>query len=421
MSAAIRVQGLGKAYRQYGSRWGRLREWLFPQSAPRHVLNWVLRDVSFEVETGEVVGVLGVNGAGKSTLLKILAGTTQATSGTALVHGRVAALLELGMGFHPDFTGRQNALLAGQLMGLSAADIESRFPQIEGFAEIGAYFDQPLRTYSSGMVVRLAFSVATAVRPEVLIVDEALAVGDAFFQVKSFARIREFRELGTTILLVSHDVATVKSLCNRAILLAGGRVDRDGSAAAIADYYSALVTSRLVKEHIVQDAADELPRTRSGTGNVQVDSVRLLDGRGCSSSVFICGERALIEVTVRVREAIPKLVQGFLIRDRHGHDVYGTNTFHLDRVVTSPGPGARYRFAFDLPMDLAEGVYSVSVAAVNSDAVLWESFDWLENVAMFRVIRGSQPFFIGIASLHATCEVTALEPGDRAPSERALP
>ena len=421
MSAVIQVQGLGKAYRQYGTQWGRLYEWLIPGAEPRHTLHWVLQDVSFDVQRGEVVGILGVNGAGKSTLLKILAGTTQATAGTAIVHGRVAALLELGMGFHPEFTGRQNALLSGQLMGLSGPDIESRFAEIEAFAEIGAYFDQPLRTYSSGMIVRLAFSVATAVRPEVLIVDEALAVGDAFFQVKSFARIREFRELGTTILFVSHDVATVKSLCDRAILLSAGRIDRQGSAIAIADYYSALITSRLVKEHIVQDAVDEMPRTRSGTGNVQVDSVRLLDERGLPNSAFLCGDRASIEVTVSIKEAIPKLVQGILIRDRFGHDVYGTNTFHLDCVVTSPNPGSRYRFAFGLPMDLAEGVYSVSVAAVNSDAVLWESFDWLENVAMFRVIRGAQPFFIGVASLHATCEVTALEAVDVVRSERALP
>ncbi len=404
---AIRVESLGKAYRHYPSRWGRLVEWTWPSGRPRHTLRWVLRDISFSVAPGEVVAILGVNGAGKSTLLKILVGTTMATEGAYQIHGRVAALLELGMGFHPDFTGRQNALLSGQLMGLTAEQITSRYAEIEAFAEIGDYFDQPLRTYSSGMTVRLAFSVATLVRPDVLIVDEALSVGDAFFQVKSFARIKEFKALGTTILFVSHDVATIKSLCDRAILLDGGRVGRDGSAAAVADYYSALITNRLVAEHVVQDDRPELPVTRSGNREVELVSLRILDREGRVTAVYACGEMARLEVTVEVRRPVPKLVQGFLLRDRLGHDVYGTNTFHLGKVVDHPQQGMRYRFVFEFPADLAEGVYAVSVASVNSDAVLWQSFDWIENAAMFRVVRAEQPFFIGVASLEASCTVSA--------------
>ncbi len=403
---AIRVERIGKAYRQYGSRWDRLVEWMRPGAAPRHELRWVLRDVSFSVAPGEVVAILGINGAGKSTLLKLLAGTTQATEGSARVEGRVAALLELGMGFHPDFTGRQNALLSGQLMGLAATDITSRFAELEAFAEIGGYFDQPLRTYSSGMVVRLAFSVATLVRPEVLIVDEALAVGDAFFQVKSFARIKEFKRLGTTILFVSHDVSAIKGLCDRAILLDGGRVDRDGNAAAVADYYSALITNRLIAEHVVQDESAELPVTRSGSRNAEVVSVRILDVGGQPKGAFLCGEGVKVEISVEVRQPVRKLVQGFLLRNRWGHDVYGTNTFHLGKVVEDPDAGERIRFEFQFKADLAEGVYSVSVALVDSDVVLWESFDWIENIAMFRVIRATQPYFIGIASLEASCTIT---------------
>lgn len=403
---AIRVERVGKAYRQYRGRWDRLVEWMRPGAAQRHELRWVLRDVSFSIAPGEVVAILGVNGAGKSTLLKILAGTTQATEGSTQVDGRVAALLELGMGFHPDFTGRQNALLSGQLMGLPAPEITSRFAELEAFAEIGGYFDQPLRTYSSGMIVRLGFSVATLVRPEVLIVDEALAVGDAFFQVKSFARIKEFKRLGTTILFVSHDVSTVKSLCDRAILLDGGRVDRDGSAAAVSDYYSALITNRLIAEHVVQDESSTLPVTRSGSRGAEVVSVRVLDSAGVPKAAFFCGESARVEIGVAVHQPVRKLVQGFLLRDRWGHDVYGTNTFHLGKVVEAPSVGERIRFEFEFKADLAEGVYSVSVALVDSDAVLWESFDWIENIAMFKVIRATQPFFIGIASLEASCTVT---------------
>ena len=403
--AAIHVDRVGKAYRHYARRFDRLAEWLRPGGKPRHDYRWVLRDITFSVAPGEVVGILGVNGAGKSTLLKILAGTTQATEGSVRVEGRVAALLELGMGFHPDFTGRQNAVLSGQLMGLPADAITSRFGELEAFAEIGGYFDQPLRTYSSGMVVRLAFAVATLVRPEVLIVDEALAVGDAFFQVKSFARIKQFKRQGTTILFVSHDVVTVKSLCDRAILLDAGRVDRDGSAVAVGDYYSALITNRLVAEHIVQDESAAMPVTRSGSRAAEVRSVRILGDDGEAKAAFMCGENVRVEIEVSVKTPVRKLVQGFLIRDRFGHDVYGTNTFHLEQVVDAPAVGDEIRFEFAFAANLAEGVYSVSVALVDSDAVLWENFDWIENVAMFRVIRASQPFFIGIASLDATCSI----------------
>ena len=409
---AIRVENLSKAYRQYPTRWSRLREWLVPGEQPQHTLKWVLQDINFVVQPGEVVGILGVNGAGKSTLLKILAGTTQATAGTARVEGRTAALLELGMGFHPDFTGRQNALLSGQLMGLSSADISDRFEQIEAFAEIGTYFDQPLRVYSSGMTVRLAFSVATLIRPDVLIVDEALAVGDAFFQVKSFARIREFKRLGTTILFVSHDLSSIKTLCDRAMLLNDGRIERDGSAVTVSDYYAALTTNRLRAEHIVQDASSDVAVTRSGTRDVEMISVRTLDSLDEPKSVFLCGERARIEICVDIVRPIAKLVQGFLIRDPRGNDVYGTNTFHLDQVIVDPKAGQRYRICFDFDVALAEGVYSISGASVNSDTVLWENFDWIENVAMFRVLRSDRPFSIGVASLDVACRIDlAAAPG----------
>ncbi|HNX72479.1 ABC transporter ATP-binding protein, partial [Rivihabitans pingtungensis] len=200
---AIQVTGLGKAYRQYASRWGRLAEWLLPGARPRHQEKWVLHDISFAVAPGEAVGIVGINGAGKSTLLKLITGTSQPTRGTVSLQGRVAALLELGMGFHPDFTGRQNAYTAGQLIGLSAEDIHALMPEIEAFAEIGDYIDMPVRVYSSGMQMRLAFSVATCKRPDILIVDEALSVGDAYFQHKSFNRISEFAKQGTTLLIVS--------------------------------------------------------------------------------------------------------------------------------------------------------------------------------------------------------------------------
>src|SRR5471030_2067356 len=183
---AITVSGLGKAYKQYPTRWSRLAEWLSPSAAPRHRLHWILRNIDFHVAAGEAVGLIGINGAGKSTLLKLITGTSQPTTGGVAMEGRVAALLELGMGFHPDFTGRQNVYMAGQLNGMSVPEIDALMPEIAAFADIGDYLDQPVRVYSSGMQMRLAFSVATARRPDILIVDEALAVGDMFFQQKCF-------------------------------------------------------------------------------------------------------------------------------------------------------------------------------------------------------------------------------------------
>lgn len=237
----IRVTGLGKAYKQYPNRWARLAEWLIPFSPIRHQQHWVLQDVEFEIAPGEAVGIVGANGAGKSTLLKMITGTTQPTQGKIELQGRVAALLELGMGFHPDFTGRQNAIMAGQLFGMQLEEIQALMPDIERFAEIGEAIDHPVRTYSSGMQMRLAFSVATARRPDILIVDEALSVGDAYFQHKSFARIRSFRKSGTTLLIVSHDRFAIQSICDSAILLKDGRVAMRGKPEPVLDYYLSLI------------------------------------------------------------------------------------------------------------------------------------------------------------------------------------
>ena len=209
--AALVLSNVGKAYRRYAHPRDRLLELLAPRR-PRHECIWVLRNDDITVQSGESLAIIGQNGAGKSTLLKLITGVTKPTEGAIHRDGRIGAILELGIGFHPEFSGRQNILIAGQLMGLDVDEISSAMPAIAEFAEIGSYFDQPLRTYSSGMQLRLAFSVATAIRPDVLILDEALAIGDAYFQHKCAARIRAFRREGTTLLFVSHDPTAVRSL-----------------------------------------------------------------------------------------------------------------------------------------------------------------------------------------------------------------
>jgi homopolymeric O-antigen transport system ATP-binding protein len=237
MKGRLSIEDLGKAYRFYPSRWARLAEWTTPRQQ-RHELHWVLRHVSLEVAPGESVGIIGRNGAGKSTLLKLVTGTTQPTEGAVKTSGRVAALLELGMGFHSEFTGRENALMTGQLAGLTAAEIEAAMPEIERFAEIGRYIDEPLRTYSSGMVMRLAFSVASSMDPEVLLIDEVLAVGDQAFQARCLDRIHELRKHGRTLAIVSHGAALLEKFCDQAVWLDHGELIMTGTVHETLESYS---------------------------------------------------------------------------------------------------------------------------------------------------------------------------------------
>lgn len=391
----IRVCGLGKAYRQYGSRWQRLAEWIIPFSRPRHSLKWVLQEVSFSLDPGQAVGIIGINGAGKSTLLKLITGTTQPTVGNVSVQGRVAALLELGMGFHPDFTGRQNALMAGQLIGLKASEIRELMPQIEAFAEIGDYLDMPVRVYSSGMQMRLAFSIATCKRPDVLIVDEALSVGDAYFQHKSFDRIRQFRDQGTTLLIVSHDKAAIQSICDRAILLNAGRVALEGEPEAVMDYYNALLADSENAQVSQKQTADGRVQTISGTGEASVESVGLYNATGEKVEVVRVGEPLELRVLVAVHAPISSLVLGYGIKDRLGQVMYGTNTWHTGQVVEQPETGGRYRFSLRFPANFGVGSYSVQLALVDRDTHLSKNYEWRDLAVVFNVVNADRNSFTG--------------------------
>jgi lipopolysaccharide transport system ATP-binding protein len=301
----ISVTGVGKAYKQYPNRWSRLAEWTLPFAGKRAKLVWVLQDVSFAVGRGEAVGIVGNNGAGKSTLLKLITGTTQPTTGHVSVTGAVAALLELGMGFHPEFTGRQNAIMAAQLIGLTVPEIQALMPRIEAFAEIGDYIDQPARIYSSGMLVRLAFSVATARRPEILIVDEALSVGDAYFQHKSFDRIRELRREGTTLLIVSHDKSAIQSICDRAILLDAGRVTKEGAPEEVMDFYNATLAERERQTVRQERLPGGIVRTSSGSGEATVADIALLDDQGRRVEAIHVGQEVVLEIAVTANADLP--------------------------------------------------------------------------------------------------------------------
>ncbi|MEO6676082.1 MAG: ABC transporter ATP-binding protein [Pseudomonas sp.] len=402
----IRVTGLGKAYKQYPNRWSRLLEWLVPFSGTRHHLHWVLQDVDFAIQPGEAVGIVGVNGAGKSTLLKMITGTTQPTCGQIQLEGRVAALLELGMGFHPDFTGRQNAFMAGQLLGMQVEEIEALMPEIESFAEIGEAIDHPVRTYSSGMQMRLAFSVATARRPDILIVDEALSVGDAYFQHKSFDRIRNFRKAGTTLLIVSHDRSAIQSICDTAILLEGGRMAMRGKPEEVMDYYNAMLAQREGQTVRQEMLANGQVQTISGTGEAGIVSVRLLDAQGRSVEVAEVGQPMVLEVQTEVRQDIERLILGFMIKDRLGQAIYGINTHRLDKAITDLHAGERVTFRFAFDMRLGKGNYSIALSLSRLDSHLDRNFEWRDYGLVFHVINNRQEDFVGCSWLEAQTTIS---------------
>ena len=388
------VSHVGKAYKRYAGKWARMLEWLTGKT--RHDKTWVLRDINFTINPGEAVGIVGVNGAGKSTLLKIITGTTQPTSGSVHTEGRVAALLELGMGFHPDFTGRQNVFMAGQLLGLHSDEIAACMPAIEAFAEIGDYIDRPVRTYSSGMQMRLAFSVATAVRPAVLIVDEALSVGDAYFQHKSFSKIREFREQGTTLLIVSHDRSAIQSLCDRAILLERGFVIKDGPPEEVMDFYNALIAERENATVEVKRLDDGRAQTTSGTGEARVASIELRNEQGETVEYVNVGEPVRLEVKIRLHADLPELVFGYMIKDRLGQPVFGTNTHHLKVEMAQLKKDELLTLVFSFPANIGLGSYSVSTALHVTDTHLATNYEWRDQALMFNVVNVNRDQFVGV-------------------------
>ncbi len=402
----ISVSNLGKAYKQYPTRWSRLAEWITPGHRPRHSLKWVLQGISFTVNPGEAVGIIGINGAGKSTLLKMITGTTQPTTGEVRMAGRVAALLELGMGFHPDFTGRQNAFMAGQLLGYSVDEIAHLMPEIEAFAEIGDYLDQPVRVYSSGMQVRLAFSVATAIRPDILIIDEALSVGDAYFQHKSFERIREFRKQGTTLLIVSHDKQAIQSICDRAILLNAGRLAMEGEPEAVMDYYNALLAGHQNQTVKQEATADGKVQTISGTGEAVVTDIALLDANGQRVEMVDVGQSVTLQIQVRTHAPIGRLVLGYGIKDRIGQVIYGTNTDLKKQVLNDVPADSTIRFDIAFPANLGPGTYSVQTALVSTDTHLVNNYEWRDLALLFNVVNINKPHFAGVAWLDPNIEIT---------------
>lgn len=388
----ISVQNVSKLYYLYE----RPIQRMLPVRGKRPREFWALKDVSFRVEKGEVLAILGPNGSGKSTLLQIISGILQPTTGRALCSGRIAALLELGAGFNPDFTGRENVYLNGEIMGLSRKEIERVFPRIEAFAEIGGFIERPVKEYSTGMYVRLAFSTAIHVEPEVLIVDEALSVGDAIFASRCIQKFEELRRNQTTVLLVSHDLGLVKRLSDRAIFMLEGKVEMEGTAKDAVNRYIGFVLDRERGREPIEGGAGASTTFRHGDRASTVTDVQILDQTGEPCQAFERGQIVVIRIKARFNKTVTEPVVGILIRNRIGMDVFGTNT-RLEQVSLGQfEPGGAIEVEFQLDCLLTRQEYTLTVATQYQDGL---SQDWLDDVLSFRVIDTKD--IAGVLNLNA--------------------
>ncbi len=293
-------------------------------------------------------------------------------------------------------------------MGFSRAEIEGAMASIEEFAEIGEYFDEPVRTYSSGMQMRVAFAVATAFRPDILIVDEALSVGDSYFQHKCFKRIREFREQGTSLLIVSHDAGAVQNLCDRALLLENGALIKDGDPAEVMDLYNALIAERENSTITISNHASGRVQTISGSGEAVVEAIMLLNADQEQVEFVDVGQPVTLLIHVLARKDIPRLVLGYMIKDRLGQQVFGTNTYHTEQILENVQAGQRVAFRISFPMNFGQGSYSVSTALVSTDTHLVNNYEWRDLALVFSVSNLSRPVFVGSAWVPPSIEVRNL-------------
>ncbi len=394
----VEVQHISKVYHLYERPSDRILDLLPLGRRSKRQEFWALKDVSFKVSRGEMLGIVGPNGSGKSTLLQIVSGILPPTSGRVLVQGRIAALLELGAGFNPEFTGRENVYLSAEIMGLSRAEIDAAFPRIEAFAEIGEFIDRPVKEYSSGMYVRLAFSTAIHVDPEVLIVDEALAVGDAIFASRCVRKFEELKERKITILFVSHDLGLVKRLSDRAILMLNGRIFAEGRPSDVVNRYVGLVHER--QETARKPGSTLLNSSfRHGDGASRIEHVALVDQRGQETETLESGAPVTARIRARFLRDVEEPVVGILIRNRLGIDVFGTNTRVEGRRLGAVRSGEvlEVEFRFDCLLNRQE--YTLTVATQYWDGA---SMDWLDDVLSFAVVEARD--LAGVAGFKTTIE-----------------
>jgi len=429
---AISVNNISKKYEMYTQPRDRLLQFFSLGRRQYFKEFWALRNISFTVNKGETVGILGRNGSGKSTLLQIIAGTLVPTIGEVHTHGVLAALLELGSGFNPEFSGRENIYLNGAILGFSKEEMDARFDEITSFADIGEHLDQPVKTYSSGMAVRLAFAVQACVSPQILIVDEALAVGDEKFQRKCFDYIERLRSEGCSILLVTHSTATVEKFCQRGILIHKGEMHGIGPAKEIVDQYHALIYSdekaylRYQKKLVAADGhtSTELSSSSSHVGQTQkahliesntsgahalIREWEILDAEGIPSEQFRTGDFFKLSFVVDVLSPLKEIQAGILIRTVEGVSAFGTSTTYHHNNYTEAESGDVLHFNFDIKANLCEGTYFITLAI--AEAISHSDMLYLDRKTDVIVLKIYQPRVLasGIAMLDSCISVSKVE------------
>lgn len=425
MEIAVSVTDLSKKYHMYNKPTDRLKEAFHFQRKVYHREFWALKNISFELPKGEALGVIGRNGCGKSTLLQLVSGILQPTSGTVRVNGRISALLELGSGFNPEFTGRNNVYMNGALMGFSKKEMEGKFSAIEEFAEIGDFIDQPVKTYSSGMFVRLAFACAISVEPDILVVDEALSVGDVFFQQKCFTKIREIISKGTTCLFVSHDTAAVMNTCNRVILLSNGEIDFMGSPEeTVSRYYSRLGSRAGAGRHsfrkepagtlgeavkispaeIIEHNLLDADRKRHGAGGLEILAARIMDKNGRDTLEVRMLEQLEFYILLKAREDIFSPSAGIHLFDRMGNLIFAVGTRQLRQRLPDLLAEQELIVKMDITFNIQPGEYTFSLGTSEPSVegpnvgYLHDRHEMLGPIIVFADENDELPFY-GLAQL----------------------
>ena len=429
---AVEFQGVSKSYAIYDAPGDRLKELLSLNRLKRHRDFWALHEVTFEVRRGETFCIVGENGSGKSTLLQMVAGILHPTSGTVGVHGRVSALLELGAGFNPEFSGRDNVYLNGSILGLTTRQIDQRYQDIAAFAEIGGFIDQPVKTYSSGMVVRLAFAVAINVDPEILLVDEALAVGDIYFRQRCMRKVHELRQRGITILFVSHAVSDVKAIGDRVLWLDHGRMIECGEPDRVVSKYLAAMTekdstylrlksadpqARRGGPTLAPEIVETIPNIdhRFGDGRAKIIGIAVLDEQGRTVAILEPGTRIVVRISVRAAADVALPIVGFMLRNQLGMDFSGTNTARegYELAPLQPGDVTTVDFYLDLP-ELYPASFSFSPAIADGTLMGYQMCDWIDNAITLQMGRSEAQIY---GYLHLPCRV---EVNARIRTERQL-
>jgi lipopolysaccharide transport system ATP-binding protein len=400
---AISLQNVSKRYKRYRHPVDRLKEILLPGKSRAEEF-WALRDIDLAIPRGNRIGIIGRNGAGKSTLLQIIAGTLTPTEGSISIHGRVSALLELGNGFDPEFTGRENVFFSGRLMGLAREEIQTRFDDIAAFADIGDFLEQPVKTYSSGMYVRLAFALAVNVDPDILIIDEALAVGDAAFQFKSFSRLERLMQGGVTVILVSHDMGSIKSLCDQVLYLQDGRLRAFGNTDEVTDLYALDVQSQQRldaaqgKRIKVKPSLPGGERLAFGTDQGHIVAVKFLQD-SLHQGLFAVGEPVAVEVTVEYRADLDCPSVCLSIENRRSQMITGKY------LKLSPAPSGevivRRRVIFSFAAKLVEDTYFLTARLESRQSQrLFSPVDKQTAALSFQVVSARERGFLGLVDLN---------------------